>query len=238
MRTDYNANWDKYWSNIHDSSEVLWNVPYLSGVKLDYERFQPFLKDSHLPLIDFGCGDGTQTQFFTQHFNQVIGLEISKTAVELARKQAQDAGLLITYEVLDNLEKIQEIHKRFGDANIYVRGVLHQIEPQQRSTVAEQLKVLLGDKGILYIVELSSQAHNLLQQKIQNQEIPLGLAKVLESNIKPGAVSLENLQSLFPSSDFSFLESGETFIATNAKSNDKIMQLPAQYSIICSVQHS
>lgn len=232
MLTEYRQNWDTYWSSIHDSSEVLWNVPHLLGVKVDFEHFQPFLKDSDLALIDFGCGDGTQTEFFAQYFTQVIGLEISQTAIELARYKAQKRGLSITYEVLENLEKIQKIHERFGDANIYMRGVLHQIEDRERSLVAEQLKILLGDTGSIYIVELSSQAHNLLQQKIQAQEIPLGLAKVLESKIKPGAVSLENLQSLFPSSDFTFLESGETFMAINANSNGEFIQLPAQYAII------
>ncbi|MDJ0616867.1 MAG: hypothetical protein QNJ63_09000 [Calothrix sp. MO_192.B10] len=50
--TEYRENWDRYWSSIHDPSEVLWNVPHPLGVKLDFERFQPFFKDSHLPLID------------------------------------------------------------------------------------------------------------------------------------------------------------------------------------------
>ncbi|MBH8554092.1 class I SAM-dependent methyltransferase [Nostocaceae cyanobacterium CENA357] len=128
MLTEYRQNWNTYWSRIQDSSEVLWNVSHLLGVKLDFERFQPFLKDPHLPLIDFGCGDGTQTQFFAQHFSQVLGLEISQTAIELARHQAQDAGLSITYEVIDSLETVQHIHEHFGDANIYMRGVLHQID--------------------------------------------------------------------------------------------------------------
>ncbi|MDJ0616868.1 MAG: class I SAM-dependent methyltransferase [Calothrix sp. MO_192.B10] len=65
-------------------------------------------------MIDFGCGDGTQTQFFAQHFTQVIGLDISQKAIELARIQAQHLGLSITYYVLDNLEKIQQIHERFN----------------------------------------------------------------------------------------------------------------------------
>lgn len=238
MLAEYKQNWDRYWNNIQDYSEVFWNVPHLQGVKLDFERFQPFLKDSHLPLIDFGCGDGTQTQFFTQHFQKVIGLEISKAAIELARKQALDAGISIDYYVLDNLQKVQQIHESFGDANIYMRGVLHQIQPQERSTVAEQLKILLGDKGTMYIVELSSQAHELLQQKIQNQEIPIGLAKVLESKIEPGAVSLEDFYTLFSPSDFSFLESGETFITTNAKSNNESIKLPAEYVIMRRLQHS
>ncbi|WP_414621553.1 class I SAM-dependent methyltransferase [Calothrix sp. CCY 0018] len=238
MLIEDRQNWDRYWSSINDSSEVLWNVPHLLGVKLDFEHFQPFLKDSHLPLIDFGCGDGTQTQFFAQHFSQVIGLEISHKAIELASFQAQKTGLSITYYVIDSLEQTQQIHERFGDANIYLRGVLHQIEHQERPLIAEQLKTLLGDTGSIYIVELSSQAHNLLQQKIQNQEIPLGLAKVLESKIKPGAVSLEDIQSLFPPSDFSLLESGETFIATNANFNDEFIKLPAKYFIIRSLQHS
>lgn len=238
MLTQYSQNWDTYWSRIHDSSEVLWNVPHLLGVKLDFERFQPFLKDSHLPLIDFGCGDGTQTQFFAQHFPQVIGLEISQTAIELARRQAQDVGLSITYEVIDSLETVQYIHEHFGDANIYMRGVLHQIPEQERSIVAEQLKVLLGNTGTIYLLELSPQAEHLLKQKIQNQEMPPGLVKVLESKITPGAVTLENLHSLFPPSDFYFLESGETFMTVNANSTGDSMQIPAQFAIIRRLQQN
>ena len=71
-----------------------------------------------MPVIDFGCGDGTQTQFLREHFEQVIGLDISEAALELASVKAEKAGLDITYEVVDNIEDAKKIHARFGDANI------------------------------------------------------------------------------------------------------------------------
>jgi 2-polyprenyl-3-methyl-5-hydroxy-6-metoxy-1,4-benzoquinol methylase len=230
--TETYQRWHTYWSQIHDSSEVFWNVPPAQGIELDFQRFQSFFQSTNLPLIDFGCGDGTQTEFLSQHFPQVIGLEISDSAVELARHKAKKAGLPITYQVIHSQGDVEKIHADLGDVNIYVRGVLHQAQNQESSLIVEQLKTLLGKTGTLYLIELSSAADNLLKQKVQNQTIPPELAKVLACRITPGAMSLEKLKMLFPPVDFEFLESGDAFMPMNAKDDGEIIKLPGQYAII------
>ncbi|MGK7871963.1 MAG: class I SAM-dependent methyltransferase [Xenococcaceae cyanobacterium] len=233
--TEYRQKWNSYWSQIKDSSEVFWNVPPSQGVGLDWERFKNVLKSANLPVIDFGCGDGTQTQFLREHFEQVIGLDISESALELASVKAEKAGLDITYEVVDNLEDTKKIHARFGDANIYMRGVLHQIQRQDRSLVAEQLKILLGKKGTLYLIELALDPHILLVQKGQKQAIPSKLKKVLECNIMPGEVSLEDLKMLFPTTEFSILKSGEALMQMEEEVDGESVQFPGLYAVITAI---
>lgn len=50
-------------------------------------------------LIDFGCGNGTQTLFSAQHFIQVMGVDVSSAAIAQARTRTQTHQP--TFQILD-----------------------------------------------------------------------------------------------------------------------------------------
>ncbi|NES71946.1 MAG: hypothetical protein F6K24_45475, partial [Okeania sp. SIO2D1] len=145
---------------------------------------------------------------------------------------AQKERLDISYELINSNEDAQNLHQRVGDANIYVRGVLHQIQHPDRPLVAQQLQTLLGKKGILYLIELAPAAHDLLEQFVQKQEVPSGLHKVLENQITPGGISPEDLRSLFPAPEFHLIDAGAALMPMNAIVKGVPVELPAQYAVI------
>ncbi len=71
----------------------------------DTLRFFKYLKKeaklelSNLKILDLGSGTGRNTNYLAEFGNQVVGLEISDTAIDLAVKRAQDTGLIknVTY---------------------------------------------------------------------------------------------------------------------------------------------
>jgi SAM-dependent methyltransferase len=68
----------------------------------DTVRFAKWLKDQGVSIeeaevIDLGSGTGRNSFYFAGLGAQVSGLEISKTALEMAEKNAREAGLTIDY---------------------------------------------------------------------------------------------------------------------------------------------
>ncbi|WP_249520748.1 class I SAM-dependent methyltransferase, partial [Microbacterium sp. ER1] len=45
--------------------------------------------DPALPVIDVGCGNGTNTRWLAGLFPSVLGIDVSTGAVELARREAE-----------------------------------------------------------------------------------------------------------------------------------------------------
>ena len=121
----YQKAWESFWGTLTGKpEEVLWNVPHELAVAPDFERFQDLIAANNLPLVDVGCGDGTQTKFFSNHVTKTIGVDVSAKAIEIARSTISSPNL--EYYVLDilNKEDCQAFHTKVGDLNIYMRGVL------------------------------------------------------------------------------------------------------------------
>ena len=59
----------------------------------------------------------------------------------------------ISYRILDVLcpADAQTLHEEIGDANLYMRTVLHQLSPADHATAIQSIERLLGMKGILYL---------------------------------------------------------------------------------------
>src|SRR5262245_25690578 len=106
----YFSSWESYWSTITGApGEVFWDADPAQAAEQDWPRFAPY-GDARLPLLDLGCGNGTQTRYLAQHWGSVIGVDISPAAVELA--QATNAAANIVYRVLDLLsaEAVARLH--------------------------------------------------------------------------------------------------------------------------------
>lgn len=94
------------------AQELVWEREYRNSKLLtkenksqaDVVRFVDFLKKekvtkelSSLRVLDLGSGTGRNAFYFAEMGNHVTGLEISKTAVEIAKENAKNAGLTVSY---------------------------------------------------------------------------------------------------------------------------------------------
>jgi SAM-dependent methyltransferase len=229
----YATSWEGFWSTLSGTpGEIFWDADPAHAAQQDLVLFQDYA-DPQLPLIDLGCGNGTQTRFLADHFARVIGTEISPAAVQIS--QTKNAAPNTSYRVLDVLcpDDAQALHEEIGDANLYMRAVLHQLSPADHATAIQSIERLLGRSGILYLVELSSAAEPYFEQLIQQYGPPPGLARVFQHQITPGMLHENNLESLFPSDRFTLLGTGQSHIRTvHTLPTGEVVKVPAFYAIL------
>lgn len=77
------------------------------GPNADTLRFLKFLKKDQKYkvedriILDLGCGTGRNSNYLAEKGNTVIGIEISKTALEIAKVRAGELGVKVDYRLGD-----------------------------------------------------------------------------------------------------------------------------------------
>lgn len=96
--------WDKEYKNPK-------LVTGKDGPQADTLRFLKFLKKNqkfevkNINVLDLGCGTGRNANYLAERGNSVIGIEISKTALDVAKLRAKDIGVNVEYRLGDIGEK-------------------------------------------------------------------------------------------------------------------------------------
>ncbi len=206
--------WEEYWhrnSNLAlagEDASSMWDVDVERAAAKDYARFKPFL-DPNLPLLDLGCGNGMQTRRLADEHRQVIGADVSASVIETAKREYATPNL--EYRVLDvfDADAISSLRSELGDLNVYIRTLLHLIQPDSRPQFADAIADLLGDEGTLYLSELGDGAPQYFQDWIQRNGMPVYLQRVIETGIRPGSVSRDEILEMFPPERFEHILDGE-----------------------------
>jgi len=220
--------WDAYWGETrtiarssYPEARPIWDSDPEAGVIVDLPRFAG-LMNPDLPIVDFGCGNGTQTPTLARHFERVIGTDVSTDAVRLAA-EINGANNII-YQTLDalRLDEVEAFHAKFGDVNLYVRTVLHQFNPDERSLFGAGLRTLIGKRGTMYLIELGSQSPAYFGHWIQENGIPQKLHRVISKGITPGPVGRADVEAILPSSAYEVVSDGECTIKGMHMRSDKL----------------
>jgi SAM-dependent methyltransferase len=193
--------------------------------------------DPALPVIDIGCGNGRQTRFLARRFTMVIGTDISPAAIAAAR--AVHAEPNAGYRVLDVRDRAAaaRLHGEFGDANLYLRGVLQALPPPDRKPAVESIGVLLGRTGTLFAKELPPRATTYFQTLVQVHGLPPGLAKVMR-HIPPGQITEQELLGLFPATRFEVTGTGASHMHTSTTlPGGEVITVPAIWALIRPRHH-
>ncbi len=93
--------------------------------------------------LDLGTGPGTQALGLSKLGFKVTAVDISKNAIEEAKKLSSD----IDFEVDDILNS--KLKKKFD--LVVDRGCFHTIEPEDRKTYLTNLKKLIKPGGLLFL---------------------------------------------------------------------------------------
>jgi ubiquinone/menaquinone biosynthesis C-methylase UbiE len=140
------------WENVYiqTSPDALpWNA---GGPDSDLVRL---VQAGTIPVgqaLDIGTGPGHDAVFLIQRGFNVIGIDISPSAVKLARENASNAGLFGFFQEGD-IRQIP-VEDRFIDF-AYDRGCFHVLAQEDRpKAVAEVVRVL--KKGGLYLLRVFS----------------------------------------------------------------------------------
>jgi SAM-dependent methyltransferase len=235
--TTYSKNWDQFYRSANDGGgrTPLWEVPPAEAVELDYEIFGKDFQNG-LPVIDLGCGLGTQAAFLHTRFQEVIGLDVSPKAVELANLQYQSENLRFVAIDEGDPDFFRLFHEQYGDSNIYLRGVMHQILDRDLPGFIQTLKLLMGTRGKLFFMEVADNIIDYLDSTSPRfSKMPAAMKKALLSNLPPRGLNFDIIRELFPEKHFTLLTLGKSYLNTNLLiGNDQPLEIPAVFALVSS----
>ncbi len=153
---DASTVWDRYWADVDatgDGGDVLWD-PSSSAEASRYVDLLVAHADLALPVVDVGCGNGRFTRSLASRFTRAVGVDLSPHAVARAeRENAGTPGLTFRTADLTSPGEGARLADELGACNVFVRGVMHVLDPPARRRMAANLGDLLGPRGVALIAE-------------------------------------------------------------------------------------
>ncbi len=123
-------------------NEIPWNIetpPNELVQLLDSGKVKP------CKTIDFGCGTGNYAIYLASRGFNITGIDISPTAIKIAKENAKKKGIACKFLVADVLGDLNEVKETFDFAVDW--ELLHHIFPEQRVLYVENVYKLLNPGG-------------------------------------------------------------------------------------------
>jgi SAM-dependent methyltransferase len=95
--------------------------------------------------VDFGCGAGNYAIYLASKGFEVTGVDISPTAIRIARESAEKKGVKCDFVVADVLGDLKEVRGVFDFA--YDWELLHHLFPEQRIQYVKNVYGKLNPEG-------------------------------------------------------------------------------------------
>lgn len=231
----YKEAWEGFWRDApEEPGAVLWDAEPALTVGIHLALFEPHMVAVGLPVVDLGCGNGTQTRFLADRYPRVLGADLSAAALLHARR-ADPAGQ-VDFRQVDAVEKAEaeQLHAELGDVNVYMRGVLHQCDEADRQPLVDGIAALLGERGRAFVVELAEAAGTVLRGLAQRPEgPPPKLAPVFAHGIAPGEVADAAVPQYVEAAGLTVLAQGELPLATTEFTPDGTrIELPSKWLVV------
>ncbi|SDX17019.1 Methyltransferase domain-containing protein [Arthrobacter sp. yr096] len=242
--------WDQFWGNIRSTGatgDVLWD----SGSDHELNGYLPKLAhlDPALPVVDVGCGNGSFTRLLAQHFPHALGLDYSANAVDRARQEAADITTA-SFAVCDMTapDAAQTVATALqesgwtGDANVFIRGVLHVLDRDGRSALAANLLPVVGTRGSVFLAETNfpgTPVDYVSHLGATRKSIPGPLEWAIRGLPMPGRFGAKQRAKAFPTADWNLVEEGSASIETRPLSNPSAPDvIPGYYALLRARQPS
>ncbi|MGW7518663.1 class I SAM-dependent methyltransferase [Streptomyces sp. NPDC054796] len=225
--------WEGFWRDAPSGrGEVLWDADPEFVAATHLPLFEPYF-DASLPVVDLGCGNGTQTRFLAQRYGRTLGADLSFAAILQAR--AGDPAGSAEYRQLDagDVATLQVLHRELGDSNIYLRGVLHQALPEDRADIARGIATLTGARGRVFDVEPAPTAKDVFATLMRRPEgPPAKLRAIFDHGITPAEAGDEEFERLLCEAGLTVLAAGELPLSTTVLAADgSRIELPSRWLV-------
>lgn len=229
----YGKYWDAFYQKTYAAGKALWDVPPEESVLKDYEVFGPAFKQVGT-VLDIGCGTGEQSKFLGGLYTKVIGVDAAPKAIEIAKASDHPPNVQFQVGDLSDAAFMDGLRVQFGDMNIYMRGVLHQIRQPDRTKVANNLLHLIGDKGALYLIEVGKNIKDYFRSASRAfHELPEAVQETFISNLPPHGVDESEIATLFQKEGYQLSQHGPGFLNTNLLLKDGTpVKIPAVFGLI------
>ncbi|MEZ2390232.1 class I SAM-dependent methyltransferase [bacterium RCC_150] len=237
------AAWEGYWRGIRAtgrSGEVLWDSDS-PAERAQYSQAIAAHFDPALPVVDVGCGNGTHTRWLAGLFPKVLGIDVSKEAIERAGREAdsvQNADFMVLDAAGPGAGEL--LLERLGPANVFVRGVFHVLKPGKQAALAANLRTVTGNRGRVLLVETNFRGSSLgylAELGATRHRMPLQLKRALENLPRPGHFGPKERRSMFPDSDWTLIADGPVNIEVVPMNANGLSQwVPGYYALLSGAE--
>ncbi len=138
----------------------------------DVLRFLKFLKKEmgleieNLKILDLGSGTGRNANYLAGLGNEVIGFEISKTAISLAKNNATDAGVDVDYR-LHNIGDKYDIENSSIDIVLDVTSS-NSLDERGREVYIKEVHRVLKPSGYFFVRALCKDGNKNVKNLLKN----------------------------------------------------------------------
>ncbi len=157
---------DKYWEEFYASKGEFENLPP--------SQFSVFamseIRDLDTLIIEFGCGNGRDSAFFSKYGMKLIGIDSSKSAINICKSMKLENAEFHQAIASDKaiLKKIKDQTLDSSDGpTIYARFFLHAINKKEETEFLLNCKNLI-DKGGRIFLEFRTEKDERLQKITSN----------------------------------------------------------------------
>ncbi len=132
---------DRIYRNMNLES-IPWNIEAPPDALIELVKSGKVLPRK---TVDLGCGAGNYAIYLASMGFDVTGVDISPTAIKLARENALRRGVKSKFVVADVLGSLGEVLETFDFA--YDWELLHHIFPEERKRYVENVLKMLNPRG-------------------------------------------------------------------------------------------
>jgi len=162
--------WDKEYQNPK-------LVTKNDGPQADTLRFFKFLKREEKyrledrAVLDLGSGTGRNSNYLAERGNTVISIEISKTALEIAKNRAKDLGIIVDYRLGDMgaLHTYSNIEEKSIDVILDVTSS-NSLNEQARALYLSQSARILRTGGYMFVRALCKDGNKNVKNLLKDSK--------------------------------------------------------------------
>lgn len=137
----------RFWEALYKDQDVESMPWYLSGMDRDLEKAVKKRRWKHGKALDLGTGPGTQAMALAASGFEVVGTDISRSAIRKAKLKIRGKKIAVDFRYDDILKT-----KLKGPFDlIFDRGCFHTLPPRQRACYVRHVHRLLKEGGFLFL---------------------------------------------------------------------------------------
>jgi SAM-dependent methyltransferase len=119
-------------------------------------------------VLDAGCGTGENALHVAALGLSVLGLDVAKTALAIARAKANERGIKAEFATADALE-LQRLGRNFE--TVLDCGLFHTFDGDERPRYVASLASVTAHGGTLYVLCFSDEGPNTGPHPVSQEEL-------------------------------------------------------------------